>query len=312
MIVARSEWPAIREKLGALFLATFGRAIQPGYLDWRYLDNGQEQLLFSVEMENLDPVASYSAFPVNLVRDGRVYRTAMSMTTMTHPRWQGRGLFQKLATELYAYAQGFGTAAVWGFPNATSHPHFHSKLGWSDIYEIPTMALDLADVAPRKLPSSEVVVEADDAFSMDYPEPPRDGLTRVHRPKEYLAWRYARNPENAYRNYVLSREGIVSSYVVTKAFRDGVDLVDIQTSTPEEARLLLSHVVKLSRESGLRQAYCWAPTHHAVHGVLEWLGFENSTPVTYFGGRELIRSAAPGDWLNFRNWYLQMGDSDVY
>ncbi len=311
MILAKADWHTMRARLEALFLATFGRPIESGYLDWRYFENGQKHLLFNLEMADRDPVASYSVFPVDLVCDGSTCRTVMSMTTMTHPSWRGKGLFQKLAAELYAQAAALQFSAVWGFPNANSHPLFNGKLGWTDIYEIPTMTLDLTEINASRFPSG-AEVETDDDFCLHYPDLPRDGLIRVHRSRSYLAWRYARNPTNAYRNYVLSREGRVSSYVIAKTFGDGIDLVDIQPSTPEEARVLLSHIVKLSREHGLRHIYCWAPTHHSVHGVLERLGFENCAPVTYFGGRELITSGAPTGWLEHRNWYFQMGDSDVY
>ncbi|NDG65186.1 MAG: GNAT family N-acetyltransferase, partial [Planctomycetes bacterium] len=101
MIVAKPDWPAMKGKLETLFRASFDRPIPLGYLDWRYFDNSQEQLLFAVEIPDHDPVASYSAFPVDLISDGKTCRTAMSMTTMTHPHWRGKGLFQKLAAELY-------------------------------------------------------------------------------------------------------------------------------------------------------------------------------------------------------------------
>lgn len=311
MIVAKSDWPAMSEKLETLFLESFGRSMPPGYLDWRYWDNSQEHLLFAVEIQDQNPVASYSTFPVDLIVDGKTCRSAMSMTTMTHPRWRGKGLFQKLAAELYSTAAALQVAAVWGFPNANSHPTFNGKLYWSDIYEIPTMTSDLAKTDTGKF-SLNTEVQRDDEFSLDYPDLPKDGLIRIQRSKSYLTWRYARNPVNAYHNFVLSRDGRVSSYVVTKSYGDGVDLVDIQPANPEEARALLTHIAKLSFDNGVRHIYCWASTHHSLHGVLERLGFENSAPVTYFGGRELISSAMHSDWFNYKNWYIQMGDSDVY
>jgi hypothetical protein len=311
MIVGKPDWPALKGKLETLFRASFDRQIPLGYLDWRYFDNNQEQLLFAVEIPDLDPVASYSVFPVDLISDGKTCRTAMSMTTMTHPQCRGKGLFQKLAAELYSQAEVLQISAVWGFPNASSHPTFNDKLCWSDIYEIPTMTLDIAKAETGKL-SLSAEVQRDDEFSLDYPDLPKDGLIRVHRSKSYLSWRYARNPVNTYHNFVLSRQGKVSSYVVTKSYGDGIDLVDIQPANPQEARALFAHIAKLSLDKGLRQICCWAPTHHSVHGVLERLGFQNSSPVTYFGGRELIPSATSPGWSNYKNWYIQMGDSDVY
>ena len=311
MMIARRDWPTARPQLEALFRASFGRTLQDGYLDWRYVENPPENLLFSVERAADQIVASYSAFPVELACDGETYLTAMSMTTMTHPEWRGRGLFPTLAAALYEQAEAWGITAVWGFPNANSHLAFNSKLGWHDIYEVPTMCLDVAEFDGSAAPGGDAVT-SDDQFALDYPDPPNDGLIRVRRSKEFLAWRYARNPVNAYRNYVIARDGKVSSYVVTKVFGDGVDMVDMQPSTPDEARVLLSHVAATTRAQGLRTISCWAPTHHSIHGVLERMGFTNSAPVTYFGARELVESASPAGLRDYCRWYLQMGDSDVF
>ena len=311
MIITKSDWPAMREKLESLFRVSFGSPIKPGHLDWRYFDNGQPHLLFSLHMKDGCPMSSYSAFPVELICNDQKYQTAISMTTMTHPAEQGKGHILQVAKELYEHAENLGFSGVWGFPNAKIHRLRNVMLAWSDIYEIPTMVLDFAKADMRKL-FIDSAVHRDDEFSLDYSGLPKDGLIRVHRSQSYLSWRYARNPINTYYNYVLSREGRVSSYVVTKTYGEGIDLVDIQPSTPQEARALLTHIAKVSHDNGLRHLYCWAPPHHSVHGVLERLGFENSAPITYFGGRELIPSATPLGWLDYKNWYIQMGDSDVY
>jgi len=311
MIPTKLDWSTLRGRLETLFLASFGRPVDSGYLDWRYVDNDREKLLFSIEMLDELLVASYSAFPVQLVSNGKFYEVSISMTTMTHPDWQGRGLFRKLAAELYLEAEALQIAAVFGFPNASSHPIFNEKLGWSDIYEIPTMVFHVQEAGNANL-SLSPEVRRDDRFLFGYPDPPADRLIRVNRSRDYLLWRYAKNPINTYQNYVLLRNGSVSSYIITKLYGEGVDLVDIQALNPEEAGILLRHIAKESFDQGTSRLSCWAPTHHFIHAVLERIGFENEVPVTYFGGRDLMPSAVPPDWLNYKNWYVQMGDSDVY
>lgn len=312
MILKEGEWSERRRGIESLFQASYGRPIQAGYLDWRYIQNVPHQLLFSVEMNGAETVASYSAFPVELVCDGHRMKTMTSMTTMTHPQWQGRGLFPKLAGELYQQAESLKIAGVWGFPNANSHPIFNKKLGWSDIYEIPTLRLDLAHADLDRLPNPGPVVERDDDFSLGYPASPCDGLIRIDRSQAYLVWRYARHPVNRYQNLVLARDGKVSSFLVTKIFQDGMDLVDIGCSDPSDGMRLLTHAVQQAAAQGLKRLSCWCPPHHSMHSVLERLGFVNGEPVTYFGGKELMTGVMPDFWLDYRRWYVQMGDSDVY
>jgi|APCry1669192700_1035426.scaffolds.fasta_scaffold03290_2 Acetyltransferase (GNAT) domain len=312
MLIKKVNWPSVRRGINELFLNSYGRPIAKEYLEWRYFDNEKEELLLAIEHHKNKLVASYSAFPVDLILNQVVFKTAMSMTTMTHTEWRGKGLFQKLALELYESMQNcLGVRAIWGFPNASSHATFGSKLLWSDIYEIPTLTLNLSSVDIKNISQSKQVIRDDD-FSLVYPNLSRDGLIRVNRTKEYLLWRYKKNPSNEYQNFVLSQEGQVTSYVVLKTYGGDIDLVDIQTSSPDDACILLMHIIRVGYDAGVKKMYCWAPTHHYIHGVLERLGFVNDHPITYFGGRELIASSMPLDWLNYKSWYIQMGDSDVY
>ena len=73
MIVNRTEWPDVKPMLEKLFLESFGRPIQPDYLDWRYFNNGKNHILFNLEVSGNNAVASYSAFPVELISDGQVF-----------------------------------------------------------------------------------------------------------------------------------------------------------------------------------------------------------------------------------------------
>lgn len=310
MILDISEWPTYKVRLEALFHDSFGKSIDPAYFDWRYINNHKEQLLFSLEVDAQTVAASYSAFPVDLVCDGEVVRTALSMTTMTHPEWRGKGLFPKLATELYSESKG-EIAAVWGFPNANSHSTFINKLEWSDIYEIPTMALDLAKVQCGHFQECSLV-KRDDEFLEAYSHQHDDGLIRVHKSREYLRWRYADNPINDYENHVISEGGIVSSYAVIKSFGRSIDIVDMCFSNVAEAKTLLGHIIARSVSDELVSINCWMPTHHWSHAILERLGFTNVAPITYFAGRQLNPERLPERWASYRGWYLQMGDSDVY
>lgn len=311
MIIEKVNWSTIKSKLEKLFEESYGRQMQSGYLDWRYFDNNQDQILFSVELSEGGLSGSYSAFPLQLIANGKLFQAAMSMTTMTRPDSRGRGIFQNLAEELYMYAQDLQISGVFGFPNSKSHATFRHKLNWSDIYEIPTMELGIDGANLNKLALSSEVGR-DDSFFLSYPDAPKDNLIRVNRTKDYLSWRYAKNPVNKYQNFTLSKDGEVSSYVVTKLYEGGLDLVDIQSKNSSEAKILLEHILKLSFMDKVRKISCWAPAHHDLHTVLEKIGFENSAPVTYFGGREILKYAMPYGWQNYQNWYIQMGDSDVY
>ncbi len=311
MIIELGDWDALEEDLSALFASSFNRSIEPGFFGWRYRKNPCERLHFAVERNEHGVISSYSASPTKLSRNGVIYESALSMTTMTHPDARGRGYFPLLANELYQDLKNQRVGLVWGFPNSVSHRVFKNKLGWKDVYEIPTLALTLTPSSAGQF-KEQAGVMRDDEFDLNYPAVPADNLVRVQKNRQYLKWRYFDNPVNEYSNFVLVADGTSSSYIVTKRYGDGIDIVDMQVANEADSWVLLRHLIHHYVEAGFYSFRCWAPVHHFIHDILERLGFLNDAPVTYLGGRMLDDAHCPAEWESFSGWYIQMGDSDVY
>jgi hypothetical protein len=289
-----------------LFAQAFGRPIPREFLVWRYLDNPAGGPEVCVAREEGAIIGSYSVSPVWLDCAGEARPTALSMTTMTHPAHNGKGIFKTLATSLYdRLAAGYDL--VWGFPNFNSHFAFANRLAWKDIYEVPTLVLGLRDAA-----IDAPAPERDDAFECDYRQARRAESIAVRKDRDYLRWRYGRNPINRYQTFVVKEGDEVASFAIVKTFGDGLDLVDLQAASDEQADLLVRQVIQHAKAAGLASIATWCPVHASSHKVFEKLGFENRAPITYFGARALRAGQGAPDWYDRRNWYIQMGDSDVY
>lgn len=308
--INKADWDNWRVPLKVLFEHSFGRDLASNYLDWRYVNN-ENELFFSVIGDTKTLLSSYSVGLIQLVNKSKNYPTAISMTTMTHPSARGKNYFPVLAEDVYRRLAAHGTSLVWAFMNNASHRIFIRDLDWSDIYEIPTLTLDVSRQSKSINDGASRVTE-DSQYVLDYQPVNYGDMIRTERTSEFLKWRYLNHPVNSYNNYVIEENGKVLSYIVTKNFLESIDLVDIQVSSEADAMDLLNFVIQKSILKRRKTISCWASVHHFTHGVLERLGFNNSAPVTYFGGRELIEGASPIGWRNFCNWYIQMGDSDVY
>jgi hypothetical protein len=70
--------------------------------------------------------------------------------------------------------------------------------------------------------------------------------------------------------------------------------------------------VQIARQASLSAVSLWLNVSHPLHWRLEKVGFRNSEPITYFVGRVLQPALSEAIVLDYRNWYLTMGDSDVY
>lgn len=116
-----------------LFGACFPSAAklrQQAYLQWLYVDNplGPAIGFNAIEGERL--AAHYICTRALIRFEGRTVPALLSLNTATHPDFQGRGLFTKLAELTYAAGAAEGAALVYGVANANSTPGFVRKLGF--------------------------------------------------------------------------------------------------------------------------------------------------------------------------------------
>jgi len=130
--------------------------------------------------------------------------------------------------------------------------------------------------------------------------------------KRYLRWRYAENPINRYSNIVIKDHQDVLSFCVIKQYLNSLDIVDFQARNQHDGAELLDQTVAYASNNRLEFINCWAPRHHFFHQLCEKAGFINAEPITYLGFRQLSEKDGMKVSDNYTDWYIQMGDSDVY
>jgi len=296
----------------ALFETVFARPMTPAFWRWRFLDHPAGGPLIMLAWDGDRLAGHYAASHAPLVVEGKPLAAALSMTTMTHPDYRGRGLFEALGGALYEQLSAQGFAAIWGFPNTLSHLPFRGKLGWFDVCDVATMTLDLTQRAAPAADRRVVTVSQTDArFGALSARLARQTPIGGLRDAPTLAWRIDRNPVNRYRLFALEEGDGIVGYAVTKAYgAAAVDLVELRAEDDAAGKLLLETVIAATAAEGARHLHAWRLSHDAQRLVFERAGFAAGAPVTYFGGRALgPLSAAPDD---LRHWRLSMLDSDIY
>ena len=313
MFLTKDTYEKNIQLLAELFERSFNRKISTEFLRWRYLHNPISDILACVSFDSKRLVANYSASPCILNIFGKLTKTGISMTTMTDPDYTGKGLFTQLAVELYQLMPEKDYNMIWGFPNRNSHLNFINRLKWVDIYEIPTMHLNLENLVKRIDVSNKEVV-TDNSFELDYSTAcaGKGEMISIEKSQQYLQWRYCHNPVNNYVNFVLSQGRFITSFCVIKVYGRQLDIVDFQAVDKDQGMVLLLTAINYAMKLKLNSINCWAPRHHFFHSLCERLGFYNKEPITYFGARQLKDVGGLKQFSEFSNWYLQMGDSDVY
>lgn len=116
-----------------LFQACFpGTSVfTPEYITWLYAANPEGHAVGFDAWEGERLAAHYVCVPALVAIEGQPVRVLLSLNTATHPDFQGKGLFTKLATMTYDAAALAGFGAVYGVANANSTPGFVRKLGFT-------------------------------------------------------------------------------------------------------------------------------------------------------------------------------------
>lgn len=143
---------------------------------------------------------------------GQTLHAVRAVDTVTHPQWQGRGLFTRLTTALLEQMQSEGVHFIYNTPNKSSAPGY-LKMGWKSVTRLP---LWFRPLQPLKAIRTIITGKSFD-LEEDRPDP-QDGNDaalpeilplfedfekeeRIHtdRTPEYLRWRFSAIPGFHYR-----------------------------------------------------------------------------------------------------------------
>jgi GNAT superfamily N-acetyltransferase len=310
----RAYRPGDEKQILTLFRQSFGRDLDAQAWAWRFRDNPAGPGVIDLSWDGDILAAHYAVSPVTMRINGQDWLTGLSGTTMTHPHYRGQGLFPKLARSVYALMAQAGMGMVWGLPNALSHRGFIRDLEWVDIYEVPTLRLTLANHRPLPAPHSVVALpEFDEHFDQLWEQVKDNYRIIVRRDRSHLQWRYVKNPTEVYRILAYVDANNVAGYVVFKRYCEELQIVDILTRSGTDIGItLISQVAQIALEQSLSAVSLWLNVSHPLHWALEKLGFRNGEPVAYLGGFLLQPDLQEAGIYDFHNWYLTMGDSDVF
>ncbi|MFC5551315.1 GNAT family N-acetyltransferase [Massilia aerilata] len=117
---------------GALFKACFPMTdkFTPRYLAWLYVDNPDGKAVGYDAWDGERLAAHYVCIPARAWVEGSEVPVLLSLNTATHPDYQGKGLFTKLAAMTFEAGAAQGFDGVYGVANANSTPGFVRKLGF--------------------------------------------------------------------------------------------------------------------------------------------------------------------------------------
>ena len=309
------------QEIAILFKVVFGRQLDLELWYWRFIENPCGEGIIRLMFDDRSLIGHYAVTPTNLWFDGEVHKAAFSLTTMTHPDYWGRGVFPKLAAEVYGFCKESGIEIVFGFPNQNSYDGFTRKLGWRGCGRIKGWVIGKE---PRRLLSGQgIYCEELSDFNKTV-----DGLwarsrnsntVTVQRTSEYCEWRYMKKPGKDYTTYgARDREGVLQGIIVLKLFPYGGDITGhiidcIAEDKPDILQVLLNRAADYFTKNGVARITCWSAGNSLFGEQLDAMGFHKEEWSTFFGVKVLDNAMTDLSRINNLNrWRLTMGDSDVF
>ena len=305
-------------KIFELFELAFSKKISFEYWNWRFIKNPISNPMIKLMWDNDLLVGHYAVSPYMLKYFDETILTALSMTTMTHPNYAGKGIFGTLAENLYGeFSTSENLKAVWGFPNNNSHYGFIKNLNWKNLELFPSFSL-----ATNKFKhTNNSLFSSFKNFNIKHINAielvNKNYSVYSKRSLEYLNWRYSQNPINMYDYFEYSQNDI-SYFIITKKFDSFSDPklqeIDIlELFIPNNFEILhtcISNILDFYEDKSISKINSWLPLNDLKHILFEKAGFIQTTPITYSG--IVVLDDNYSKLAVQQNWFISMGDSDIY
>lgn len=311
--------PNDKEDILELFELSFGRNLQPEAWEWRYLQ-GLEVPIVKLLYDG-DVLIGHNAVNVLPLRINQKQRSiALAMTIMTHPQYQGKGIFPELAEETYSAAKERGIMGVFGFPNRIIEKSYFKYLDWTRSQDLREYSLALN----TSFCSSDQVGINDPEFGNEFDDFWESICNRfsvvVPRTKRLLNWRLTGCPpeyvSGHYKVFSVTQNRRLAGYLVFKLYTrnkpPSAHILDILTGDNAVAEMLLQAACNYAIQNGAPVINSWIYTEHPQRRLFEKYGFKASDDTVVLGGRFFMDTGFENSLDVFRNWHVSMLDSDVF
>lgn len=319
---------------------------------WFHVDNPLKENVVDFAVvdneENGRTIAAiYAVFPVVFNIFGTIVKAVQSIDTLTDVNYRGKGLFIKLAKDVYLRAKTENYELVYGFPNGSSASGFFKKLDWIKIGEVPFIIKPLrskyfSKIVTKKwdrfLPNLNLTIKYKNRLNRGYEiinikkehinkydftsvwKSYTEGkIIGIERNTDYIQWRIGQKPDENYIIDGLFYEGTLIGYIIycvkeKHNGKIGYIMEYIYKSDQEKvAKALLKNALNNIKLTGADLVLCWCFDHAKNFKHFSKLFFfkmpTKLRPIElHFGASSFNNNEKIYDQ---NNWYISYFDSDT-
>ena len=324
-----------------------GDIISERYLSWQYLNNPFGLPFYSIAFDNDLIIGQYIIIPIKILIDGEILIGSLSLNTLTHPNYQGKGLFIKLAKETYKLCSFSNVNFTIGFPNPLSHKGFINKLNFDEIITLSLLfkPLKLTNLLSSIFYKNNIKHGGDIFFNFEtnfkkniflrylsyndsllfdkfWNNLIHDKIT-LFKDFNYIKWRYLDNPHRLYHPIISLNNGIITSLCILRIEKVMnintaiiMDFFTLDNST-HDAKLLMRSIFKSLKNFNISIIISISPNVRISKLILNNLFFfkipnfllPQKIPIIF---KSHIDSHHLKSLKYGQNWNFSFGDYDIF
>lgn len=315
-------------------------------IQWQFLENPTNKCFVDIayDDENKKAAAIYAVSCVEFMIGNTISIGTQSLDTITDIDYRGKGLFIKLAKDVYNKAIESDASLVYGFPNGNSIYGFKNKLQWTVLDPLPFLIKPLkTKYFTNKIKILSFLPNINLSFSkysnksslllqekQSFPEEvdaiwnkfSRNIDVAIVRDKKYLDWRYIQKPNENYK--IVHAYGADNQYLgfviyAVKEKHNGkigyiMELI-YDLDIPKVEHELMDFAVNEIKRKNADCILAWCFEHSPNYNIFKKKLFlnmpEKLRPIELHFGVRSFKTDLNKTVYDRKNWYLSYSDSDT-
>jgi hypothetical protein len=308
----------LKHKQGILQLhrRTFKKNKSSKYWNWRFSSKFLKKPFGLIAFSNKKIISNFIAQPIKYKIKNEEKNCLVTLWTMTDHNYFRKNidLLHNMMKDTYELAKKKEFFLVIGFANKKSHLIFTRWFGYKE-----TKMNELVIILPINNNSKKIldciqIKKFDATFTNFYKNHKMlKNKICVPRTSKYLNWRYIEKPGNEYRCYkILKEKKLVGYFILKNYLGEKCHIIDFLVSNDKDVyNTIIDKAIKFALDYNIKEISLWVPKYTSFYKHLKKNNFKEKEIETYFIIKKL-NDKSDQYIKKFKNWYITMGDSDVF